>query len=618
MEITCDNYKSVYRNLENVVKNASFAALDFEFAGLVPEDQNQKCSLFDTPEERYRKHRQTVQNFPPLQMGIAFFTPLENDTKYQVEVYNIYLFKSPIFRQEYRFSAGSFTFLDSHGMDFNKLIYEGLSFMNLEEQEKAIQALISKEPVVDSEIFSDDFKSLYMRVEYEIQKELARRRRKKAGSEGAKQSIFDAIIVLLGGQISSLQEIFFLYKLYSTIHGVHLEITSGMLICTPSNQKKSELQNIKANLLQRARRELAGASDIVMSLIEKKMPIVTHNGFFDLLHLYHYFVSDLPEDYDEFKKRITTVFPHLIDTKHVADENAALLSMHGIQSFRIEPLSQLFEGEHPGRSGLPLYEFPIGFNVSGRESAKNRSRQTANFHNAAYDALVTGQVFVKLAHLISRDDVLDGAIPAPIPIRRIIYTLRPYSGKIPVIQHCLPFVNLYGADPLPRYPDEVVLEVLQEKDLLLIQKDVRCVFGRWRTEMKVDGTTVRIATTTDNTYRWMTGHYLRNDSVRVLSVSDSASTTSLADSTYSSVFSASSAGSTPNRLRLRSLSVSSNDTQASESSESVVATRKLSKCSVDSGFSSSGGSQLLNWVYRAGAVLLSAGIPTVTAASMAV
>lgn len=37
-----------------------------------------------------------------------------------------------------------------------------------------------------------------------------------------------------------------------------------------------------------------GASEIVMALIERKLPLIGHNGMHDLMYLYHYFIANLP------------------------------------------------------------------------------------------------------------------------------------------------------------------------------------------------------------------------------------------------------------------------------------------------------------------------------------
>lgn len=44
----------------------------------------------------------------------------------------------------------------------------------------------------------------------------------------------------------------------------------------------------------RIRRELMGVSEIVMAIVERKIPVVGHNGLHDLMYLYHYFITNLP------------------------------------------------------------------------------------------------------------------------------------------------------------------------------------------------------------------------------------------------------------------------------------------------------------------------------------
>lgn len=47
-----------------------------------------------------------------------------------------------------------------------------------------------------------------------------------------------------------------------------------------------------------------GVSEVVMAIIEKKLPLVGHNGLHDLMYLYHYFIANLPGE-----KVLFTMFP---------------------------------------------------------------------------------------------------------------------------------------------------------------------------------------------------------------------------------------------------------------------------------------------------------------------
>ncbi|CAJ0937926.1 unnamed protein product, partial [Mesorhabditis belari] len=598
MEITCNNFKEIYRDLENVVKKASFVAVDVEFLGLDPEDSTLKCSLFDSPADRYRKQRASVQRFPPIQLGIAFFTAHDSGFKYKVDVYNVFLFKNGLSRHECSFSVASLAFLESHGFDFNKLISEGVSHLNLDEQKKALDELTSKNDT--ARYFSHEFQSLFEHIQSILHSKLAKIRRKTTGSEGARDLIWEEFHILIGEtEMSPLHNAFLLYKLYATVPGIRLDITGNLLTCSPVRPSLDEVKEKKADLLKTAVNELAGASDIVMAIIENRLPIIGHNCLFDLLYLYQHFIADLPDDYEKFKEVATAVFPIVIDTKILAEESKNQLSWHGIVDFRLENLSSFCESEAPSRLGtFPTFEYSHGFSVTGRTSRRNKYKRTT-FHNAAYDALVTGQAFVKLGHLIAKPS----GNPSPLPFRTLLYTVRPFACRIPVPLLCIPYINLLGMDPPPRYPEEIVLEVIVEEGLDSLHKDLRAQFGRWRCEAKIDGLMVRLATNTDTTYRRVFNFYAYHPSFRVVSSTNSSSTTSLSDgSDTASSCSSTTNISTPNKdcqIRPRSYSVSSNDSQGSKSQYG------LQKRSDDGSTLSTQGSPMLRWVLHAGTAILS-------------
>ena len=49
--------------------------------------------------------------------------------------------------------------------------------------------------------------------------------------------------------------------------------------------------------------------EVIEEIIARKKPIITHNGFLDLLHLYNNFVGPLPEKNEDFKQKFLSVFP---------------------------------------------------------------------------------------------------------------------------------------------------------------------------------------------------------------------------------------------------------------------------------------------------------------------
>ena len=62
------------------------------------------------------------------------------------------------------------------------------------------------------------------------------------------------------------------------------------------------------------------ANQLVQALRDCKVPLVVHNGFLDLLHLFHSFIGDLPSECCDFFQSWVQHFPSTFDTRLLAQE----------------------------------------------------------------------------------------------------------------------------------------------------------------------------------------------------------------------------------------------------------------------------------------------------------
>jgi CAF1 family ribonuclease len=148
----------------------------------------------------------------------------------------------------------------------------------------------------------------------------------------------------------------------------------------------------------------------------RPIPIVVHNGFMDLCFLMTHFVShQLPDKYGDCKLVITEHFPLIYDTKVLATECPCWDSDSNEQNASTTNLANLFQivvcdpnyyynrSEENSRALLDdIYVLP----AVGRSNKGNVEDQE---HEAAYDAYMTGAIFVGLCHRI------DQRIPTSAP-----------------------------------------------------------------------------------------------------------------------------------------------------------------------------------------------------------
>eukprot|EP00301_Raphidiophrys_heterophryoidea_P024963 c8258_g1_i1.p1 GENE.c8258_g1_i1~~c8258_g1_i1.p1 ORF type:complete len:285 (-),score=51.31 c8258_g1_i1:92-946(-) len=120
-------------------------------------------------------------------------------------------------------------------------------------------------------------------------------------------------------------------------------------------------------------------------LSASRVPIVGHNMFLDMLHTYDKFFQPLPQDLASFRAAWTSKFHTTIDTKYIIHSSL------------------------PYFSGLPNTALPAVFDYFCRNNSTVKVELASGFerylqeeteHEAAYDAYVTGNVLVNVAHFL--------------------------------------------------------------------------------------------------------------------------------------------------------------------------------------------------------------------------
>ena len=138
MNITRYNYQRAVPLLIRTIKQCDYLAIDFEFSGLQQDFQDLANHQSDSVEQRYWKHRTNVQKFMPLQIGICAFKYSNLTQTLTCQPFNFYILPHSKTDKLLTAQLSSLQFLAENKFDFNKLFYESVQYMSMEEYGKYI------------------------------------------------------------------------------------------------------------------------------------------------------------------------------------------------------------------------------------------------------------------------------------------------------------------------------------------------------------------------------------------------------------------------------------------------------------------------------------------------
>ncbi|XP_023316905.1 poly(A)-specific ribonuclease PARN-like isoform X1 [Trichogramma pretiosum] len=425
MEVTRENFQEVLTELDEVLKNASFLAIDGEFTGL---NSGPEATAFDTPAQYYQKLRTGSMNFLLVQFGLSVFTHDKWDNKYSQRSYNFYVFPKPFDRSstDCRFmcQASSIAFLVSQGFDFNKLFKSGIPYLTKAGEEKLQKKIEDRHKLRDNgnydiipipENDKAQMEEICSRLEDFV----------KSEDESYVLDRYNAFIRRLIHQEVQLR--------WPDKIRLENKIENGncVVIAYKTGNKEEEAQREKERREKEKQdiQQAVGLSALLQKIADSGKLIVGHNMLLDLCHIINQFFGPLPESYTEFKSLVHGLFPKLIDTKIISQSAQFNQSVPSI-------LNQLFEALQCSPYSLPTTE-----DIEDRSYSLKEDKS----HEAGYDAYMTGLCFIALSNRL-------GALQTPEvrPVLADSRLLAPYLNKLCIAKlKDYPHINLVGNDPNP-------------------------------------------------------------------------------------------------------------------------------------------------------------------------
>jgi len=137
-----------------------------------------------------------------------------------------------------------------------------------------------------------------------------------------------------------------------------------------------------------------GFSLVMQEIINTKKPLIGHNCMYDWLYCYNQFVAKLPETYTEFVHEWHSKFPNTFDNKVLAF-NSKVFFKTG--------LGDLYEKVTNDDRYSKNLRFK--FDLKNECSNYDGTGMLSHYHEAAYDAHMTGVVFGHILKLKEMDNV---------------------------------------------------------------------------------------------------------------------------------------------------------------------------------------------------------------------
>lgn len=436
VDVVRDNFEDLFPEIKEAIEQSAFVAIDTEFTGLYTTDGSQP-SLFDGPETRYKKLKKTASQFLISQFGLTAFVQSKDDSnRYVAHTYNFSLFPNSFGPLDVRFlcQASSLEFLCQHNFDFNKFIYNGVSFLN-NDQLLLVQKFHKNHNLYES------FQSQTLRI---IDDNVLTGYCARLEDWILTAQAGDEIEFNLGSyqaQYLLLEEIRTRFtNVHCTIKRQYKMLITKLPITNLESDGERNLDLISQEQ-EKILNALLGFSKVFQVLTSCKKPIVGHNVLTDLLLAYENFYEHLPESFKDFKLKLHKIFPVVYDTKLVAFEISRNPVFSHCNFFDDTNLENL----HNSLSSSDAQYFAL-FAPSVVFSEKcYRYLDEKMPHEAGYDSFLSGFVFLRMAHMLAYMGSRRSP-EGPLPFSKFLRVLKPYENLLHLSRAQVQYVNLAGAD----------------------------------------------------------------------------------------------------------------------------------------------------------------------------
>eukprot|EP01096_Ripella_sp_DP13-Kostka_P009422 TRINITY_DN3624_c0_g1_i1.p1 TRINITY_DN3624_c0_g1~~TRINITY_DN3624_c0_g1_i1.p1 ORF type:complete len:553 (-),score=233.95 TRINITY_DN3624_c0_g1_i1:77-1735(-) len=380
MDVLRENFEEVKKEAKKAIRECDFCSFDLEMTGISHE-----TAAHDSIQLIYERRCPSVRTFIPLQFGLAVWKKLPgSSSSYKCDSYCFFLMPSAENgRFDFMCKTSSIEFLAQNNYDFNKTFRHGISFFNREMADRMMRRIsgtMSNTQGNQTERKLTDTDQAYIdKARAEIEEWL----------KGEEKSYTMSQTNVHYYRRSLLQN-------HILVEHPNVVIVSSNPAIELKRFTDEELAQYNEDLRKERTRKVkkaAGFQRIVEYIIEYKKPLVGHNLSFDICFLSEYFLRPLPPRIEQFREIFHEAFPTVYDTKVIATH----------------PLFRDYPSYLEGHLRAIERHFPECVNVIHT----NTTVDSFQLHNASFDALVTGIIFIKQLSIIDRKlNPIEAAAPA--------------------------------------------------------------------------------------------------------------------------------------------------------------------------------------------------------------
>lgn len=391
--VTNGNFASVLPSILHHLKEADFVAFDTELTGLCMGSSN-KYFFYDDINERYKKLRESANNFGMIQFGLSAFKFKPSGSRYSSTSWSFHIFpvtsdSNNDFRK-WTLQLSSIAFLRNNGFDFNKTFLEGIPYLSRKEEIDARgRSPTQQQQRTDKDVIMklDDitfFESTIESVREWLKNE-------ETSSEPLRLPPCNSFRRLIIHQNLPKQ-----LNTSLTISKVRDEEGKDcLLLKNTSSEEKEAITSAAVETFEKNISEKIGIRRIFDFLLSSNKPLLGHNCWLDICHMWAKFIGPLPQEWNEFQIEYKKVFnAPLWDTKFLASQ----LIKDGTLTFTetsLEKLATAVDDKDVWGASVK---------VDGGKT-KNKSKEEG-FHHAGFDAYCTGKVLIGCATLLANKNNL--------------------------------------------------------------------------------------------------------------------------------------------------------------------------------------------------------------------